>query len=168
MECKGQAIDPQRHPQNFVEIFEITDHNRYEGGFQRLAALLEMSEDGLAALPVWVQKTRRRDVVGRPSKSVDVAIESFVGSAATIYVNNVSGRHIYVYRRNELMAAIKKAIPQGLLRGVGKSNDETFAVKIPLADRRWSRGDDFVWKWRGVGVETDAIESLQELLSPSA
>jgi len=95
---------------------------------------------------------------------VDVAIESFVGSAATIYVNNVGGRHIYVYRRDELMAAIKKAIPQGLLRGVGRANDDTFGVKIPLAGRRWSRGDDFVWKWQGVGVEADAIESLQELL----
>jgi hypothetical protein len=168
IECKSQPIDPVKYPLNFVEVFEVTHNDMHLGGLAALAELLDMSVDQLATVPVWMSKQRRSMPLGRPER-ISVSIRSIAGSAATCYVNPLmGGRHVYVYGRDELMAAITKAVAQGLVRGAGKSNDDTFAVKIPLADRRWSRGDDFDWQWHGIGVETDAIESLQELLTPSA
>jgi hypothetical protein len=167
IECKSQPIDPIKYPLNFVEVFETTHNDEHSGGFATVADLLEMSEDELAAVPVWMPKQRRSVRLGRPER-VSVSICSIAGSAATIYVNPLmGGRHVYVYRRDELITAVKKAVGQGLVRGAGNSNEDTFAVKVPLAGWRWSRGDDFVWHWQGVGVETDAVESLREQLARS-
>jgi hypothetical protein len=164
IECKSQPIDPIKYPQNFVEVFETTHNDQHRGGLADVAELLGMNVDQLADVPVWMSKQRRTVPLGQPER-VSVSIRSISASAATVYVNPLmGGRHLYVYDRDELMAAIKKAVAQGLIRGAGNSNEDTFAVKIPLADCRWSRGADFVWHWHGVGVELDAIESLRSRL----
>lgn len=168
IECKSQPIDPIKYPQNFVEVFETTQNDQHRSGLAAVADLLGMTVDELADVPVWMSKQRRTVSLGRPER-VSVSIRSISAAAATVYVNPLmGGRHVYVYERDELMTAIKNAVSHGLIRGAGNSNEDTFAVRVPLADRRWSRGDDFVWHWHGVGVELDAIESLRTRLSLSA
>jgi hypothetical protein len=164
IECKGQPIDPVKYPLNFVEVFEITHNERHRGGLDAVAVLLGMSVDELSRVPVWMPKQKRGAVVGRPDY-VSVSIGSFAASKATVYANYLmGGKHIYVYESDELMGHIKRAVPKGMRRGAGVSNDDTFSVQVPLADRRWSRGSDNAWEWRGVGSGADAIGHLRQLL----
>jgi hypothetical protein len=164
IEAKGQEIDPSRYGgMNFVELFEVTRNPRHEGGFEVVADLLSMSPQQLAEVDVYDVPRRQHTTVGRP-RCVSVSLGSISASAATVYVNYLmGGRHIYVYERDELMRHIWRAAPRGLLRGAGKSNEDTYAVKVPIADRRWSRTDG-AWRWAGLGSADQAVGSLQALL----
>lgn len=162
MECKGQEIDPDRYPQNFIEVFETTQADRHAGGFEEVARLLGMSGDDLAQ--VRVRRRGRPDTpLGRPP-FISVSIHSMFNSALTSYVNYLDGgRWIYVYDRAELTGHLKRAVPRGLGRGVGKSNEDTFSVFAPVSDKRWRRTGG-QWRWAGVREEGPAIAHLRGVL----
>ncbi len=161
IEVKGQGIDPNRYPRNFVEVFEdVSEAARahHATGFAELAVLLMLTEDQLAEIAV-----KRHDLLGRPIHALgrlshaSVSILSIAGSAATIYVNNNSTM-LYFYRSSDLMELIRAAVQaEGLQRGMGLSNADTHAVQLPVAGLRWLRSDgewQFVGDGPGDGRET--------------
>src|SRR4051795_7176329 len=91
---------------------------------------------------------------------LSVSVHTFVKAALVVYVT--PGRHIYVYRSDDLLALIRLALireaPHGrpMVRGAGNSNADTFAVFVPLADWRWSSSNSS-WAYCGRGSEAEAI-----------
>jgi hypothetical protein len=164
IECKGQPIDPTRYPLNFVEIFEVTENPRHRGGFEDLAELLGIPPTLLEEVTVTLPD-RSAARLGRPPY-VSISVRSIYRSAFTVYVNYLDGgRWIYVYERGELTDRIAAAVRRGgLLRGAGKSNEDTFAVKLPIPRARWRRSADFGWTWTGEGSEVDATSMLEQVL----
>lgn len=89
------------------------------------------------------------------------------GSAFTVYVNpGASGvGYIYLYSSDEIVGAIRDAVERGgLRRGMGQSNDDTFAVLVPLANFRWSARAGQPWQYVGDGTETAALAALRTAL----
>lgn len=163
MECKGQEIDPLRYPQNFIEVFEETHNPRHAGGFEEVARLLGMSPDDLSRVRVR-PRGRPQVALGRP-RFISVSIHSIGNSALTTYVNYVDGgKWVYVYDRAELLRHVKQAAPRGFGRGVGKSNEDTFSVFAPVADKRWQRVNG-EWRWAGAGAFDAAITHLRAVLN---
>lgn len=163
MECKGQPIDPLRYPKNFVEVFEETHRLEHAGGFREVAQLLDLAPERLAAVNVLLPS--RQTVALGWVPNVSVSIHSFFNSPLTTYVNYYDGgKWIYVYDRAELTGHLKTAVPRGLLRGAGKSNEDTFAVKVRVADKRWQRVGG-KWRWAGTGESGAAVTHLRALLS---
>jgi hypothetical protein len=166
LECKRQPIDPRRYPQNFVEVFELTANERHRAGFRDLAALLGLTT-------VELESTRYQDhrggsssraVLGRPDH-VSVSITSIAGSAFTIYVNP-DGGHLYLYESAELMGHIRTAVRgNGLHRGMGRSNEDTFAVLVPLSEMRWSIEPSGSWRYSGSRDLDDGLAEVQKVLA---
>jgi hypothetical protein len=164
VECKGQPIDPQRYPLNFVEVFEVTGNDRHRGGFEDLADLLAMRPEQLADVQVEDRTMRSTYPLGCPDR-VSVSIRSIAQSQYTAYVNyQDGGRHIYLYSRDELMHHILSECRRGFLRGAGRSNEDTFAVKVPLAEARWWRTQGNYWEFGGHGREAGFIRDVQAVL----
>lgn len=140
VECKGQPIDPLRYRQNFVEVFEETGNARHSGGFDALAGLLGVPSQKLEKTAV--RSGGRTTALGRPP-FLSVSVTSIAACTFTAYVNHQQGgRHIYLYGRDEIMGHIRSAVTtNGLVRGAGNSNEDTFAVFVPLAAMRWTRKD---------------------------
>lgn len=162
IECKGQGIDPVRFPQNFVEVFEATNNAARAGGFADVAELL-----GLTVLELSEATVRMRDgsltTVGR-LPYVSVSIRSIVQSRFTAYVNyEMGGKHIYLYENDEIVTAIREAVWTGMVRGAGRSNEDTFAVRIPVARMRWYRVGA-QWIYGGVDDERGIILALRREL----
>ena len=138
IEIKGQPINPQRYPQNFVEVFEITQNPRHADGFSQLARHLQVSEKVLSCIPV-------KTPTGTPAplghqKRISVSITSMTNARWTAYVNPADGgTHIYLYEQDELLSHIRRVVRRGFVRGAGNSNDDTFAVFVPLPTHRWER-----------------------------
>jgi hypothetical protein len=163
IECKGQPINPSKYNQlNFVEIFEVTENERHRGGLAIVAELLGFDLIDVERIPVRMNGRGTPRLLGRPD-FVSVSIKSMTTSGWTIYVNSKGG-HVYLYERDEMMDLLKAAVPTGLARGAGMSNEDTFAVFIPLADRRWSRDPQGLWNWTGSGDEAQAVTSVRESL----
>jgi hypothetical protein len=153
IECKGQPIDPVRYPSNFVEVFEVTNNARHAGGLARVAALLDIPLVDLERAAVRDIPRSRRQPLGHPPR-VSVSLTSIAGSHFTAYVNpDDGGRHIYIYRRDELLKHVQTAVMRELLRGAGKSNEDTLAVLIPLSLWRWARTKDQGWQYQGIASE---------------
>jgi hypothetical protein len=146
IECKGQPIDPERYLQNFVEVFEVTENDRHVGGLSQIAELLDMTIDEIAQTSVRFRGAVSK--VGNPPR-VSVSITSICAAAYTAYVNSTNGGlHIYLYSRSEIVSHLRAAIRKGFVRGAGKSNEDTFAVFVPLAQMRWTRRNG-VWSISG-------------------
>ena len=161
VECKGQPVDPARYPQNFVEVFEVTRNDLHLGGLARTAELLGMSAEDLTRTRVRARGAT--GVVGNQQR-VSVSISSIATAGFTAYVNYMDGgRHIYVYERDELMGHIRTAARQGFVRGAGNSNEDTFAVFVPLPAMRWAR-DGGRWVASGTGREDAALDLLRRTL----
>lgn len=164
IECKGQPIDPVRYKQNFVELFEVTRNERHAGGFAAVAGILGMRENALAAASVRTGATRAE--LGRPTH-LSVSITSISTAAFTAYVNyQEGGKHIYVYERDEIMGHIRRAVAgDSMVRGAGNSNEDTFAVFVPLPAMRWSRTGGS-WVANGPTKEAAARDLLSGVLNP--
>lgn len=161
IECKGQPIDPHKYPKNFVELFEVTRNPRHEGGLEVLAKLVGLSTEELKTLRVYNAKTKRSETVGN-ERHVSVSIRSIWNAAFTGYINyTLGGRYVYLYSGIEIQECIRTAIKDGLVRGAGRSNEDTFAVTIPLARHRWDRKDS-TWEYCGDGTAVELAE-LQRL-----
>jgi hypothetical protein len=157
IECKGQPIDPERYPQNFVEVFEVTENDRHVGGLSQIAELLDMTIDEIAQTSVRFQGVESK--VGNPPR-VSVSITSICAAAYTAYVNSTNGGlHIYLYSHNEIVSHLRVAIRKGFVRGAGKSNEDTFAVFVPLAQMRWTKRND-LWSVSGNLPEEAVIPRL--------
>ena len=166
IEVKGQPIDPEKYPRNFVEVFEDTSAGRLDHharGFDDVAARL-----GLAPSELATTRVQRFDRPGRPIEQlgrlghVSVSITSMFGAAATIYLNNTSTM-LYFYRSSDLIKLVQRAVrAEGLRRGQGGSNRDTHAVLVPIPALRWSRGDG---AWRFVGDGPDGRERAREILA---
>lgn len=169
VECKGQPIDPDRYRQNFVEVFEAPDNKRgyHLAGFDQVAGYLGATSAELEGMMV---AERRADYGGGSGplgriEHVSVSITSMTNSLYVVYVNSGAG-HLYLYSSRELVALIANRVRAGgLMRGLGDSNDDTFAVMVPLPDYRWKRTEG-EWHWTGAGEEEPAIESVRNQLSP--
>ncbi len=154
IECKGQPIDPKRYRQNFVEVCEITQNPLHLKGFDDLAFCLGLSDYALESVPVWNKTTGDKGIFGRPA-CISVSLTPMLGSVLTAYVNPASGgRHLYLYRKEEILDHVKKAVRSGVVRGAGMSNEDTIAVFIPLPVWRWERYSDS-WTYSGAGKEPD-------------
>ena len=161
IECKGQPIDPVRYPKNFVELFEVTRNPRHEGGLEVVAKLLGLSNEDLQSLRVYNAKTKKSGMVGK-EPLVSVSIRSIWKAAFSGYINyERGGRHVYLYSGAEIQDHIRAAVKEGLVRGAGRSNEDTFAVKIPLARHRWERKAS-CWDYRGDGT-AEELRELQRL-----
>jgi hypothetical protein len=161
IECKGQPIDPVRYPQNFVEVFEVTRNDRHSGGLSQAASLLGLSLNELEDAKVRFRSSESR--VGKLPR-VSVSITSISYATATAYVNYLNdGRHLYFYRRDEILSHIRTAVRRGFVRGAGNSNEDTFAVFIPLARMRWVKVNQD-WQSSGEDSEEDALAQLSNAL----
>jgi hypothetical protein len=161
IECKGQPIDPERYPQNFVEVFEITENDRHLGGLSQIAELLDMTIDEIAQTTVRFRGADSK--VGNPPR-VSVSITSICAAAYTAYVNSTNGGlYIYLYSRDEIVSHLRVAIRKGFVRGAGKSNQDTFAVFVPLAQMRWTKRSGF-WSASGNFPDQVVISRLVEEL----
>lgn len=161
IECKGQPIDPVRYKQNFVELFEATRNDLHLGGLQRFADLLHMEP-----LDIIRAKVRFRGSITQVGElpRVSVSITSMESATFTAYVNYISGgQHIYLYERTEILEHIRVGISRGLVRGAGNSNEDTYAVFIPLARMRWSRTGEG-WAASGSEPETKSLSLLADAL----
>ena len=157
IECKGQPIDPYKFPNNFVEVCEITQNPLHSGGFDNLAACLDLSAQDLESVRVSNRSTGTKSAFGRPA-CISVSLTPMLGSSITAYVNAAyGGRHIYLYRRDEILDHVKAAVPRGVVRGAGMSNEDTIAVFIPVSEWRWERTAQ-AWTYSGSGSEPDAEE----------
>lgn len=164
LEVKGQPVDPSRHPLNFVEVCEVTGRERHADGLRVLAGVLGVTVDELAGFPVWDVPSRSRAVFGRPA-GVSVSVRTLASARATAYVN-VAGGWLYVYGREELMGSVRAAVRAGMVRGAGRSNEDTVGVKVPLPRMRWRDDDGWGWVWAGDGDETDALSVLEGAFGP--
>lgn len=161
IECKGQPIDPVRYKQNFVELFEATRNDLHLGGLQRFADLLHLNVSEVSRAKVRFRGSTTE--VGELPR-VSVSITSMVSAAFTAYVNYISGgQHIYVYERNEILSHIRTGFSGGLVRGAGNSNEDTYAVFIPLAEMRWSRVREG-WAASGSEPESAALSRFADAL----
>ena len=157
IECKGQPIDPFRYEQNFVELFESTQSDRHLGGLQRFADLLHLELSDIIHA-----KVRFRGSIAQVGelKRVSVSITSMESAAFTAYVNYMNGgQHIYIYERDEILSNIRSGLKKGLVRGAGNSNEDTYAVFIPLPRMRWARNKE---RWAASGSESE-IASISRL-----
>jgi hypothetical protein len=163
IECKRQPIDPVRYRKNFVEVCEETESARHADGFRDLARLLDVDEEWLASVPVTMG--RARQLFGRPWLSVSVT--SMAGSALTVYVNpGPPAAHIYVYESPALLDSIRRSMRlEGMVRGAGMSNEDTFAVFLPLPSARWTASRDELWQYTGDGTEGAALAMIRRGLS---
>lgn len=163
VECKGQPVDAARYARNFVEVFEVTSNDRHLGGFSRLASILGMSEPELAAVPV----SRQGQVapLGVPSR-VSVSVVSTGYAAFTAYVNAARGL-VYVYSREELAGHLRSAVRRGLVRGAGRSNEDTHGVFVPHPAMRWDRAADGSWAATGSVPDGVAVGALGAVLLSS-
>jgi hypothetical protein len=156
IEVKGQPINPYRYPQNFVEVFEVTQNQRHAGGFGELARHLQMSEKVLSCIPVKTQSGERVPL-GR-QKRVSVSVTSMTAAGWIAYVNAAEGGcHIYLYDQSELLGHIRRVVRHGFVRGAGNSNDDTFAVFVPLPVHRWERTDG---RWVYAGSDESFRKTL--------
>jgi hypothetical protein len=164
IEVKRQGIDPLKYPENFVEVFEETRRHRHLGGFQELARLLAMPPNELAH--VRVHDHRRVDRPTAPLgylQYVSVSVGSMFGEASYWMYVNPGGHgvaHIYLYDCAEIADHVRMAVPNGLNRGMGLSNDDTFSVQIPLARNRWSAATGSGWSYTGEGDEGQELRAI--------
>jgi len=161
IECKGQPIDPVRYKQNFVELFEATRNDLHLGGLQRFADLLHLDISEVSRAKVRFRGSITE--VDEPPR-VSVSITSMASAAFTAYVNYINGgQHIYIYERNEILGHIRAGFSGGLVRGAGNSNEDTYAVYIPLARMRWSRSREG-WAASGSEPESASLSRLADAL----
>lgn len=147
IEVKGQPIDPYRYSQNFVEVFELTNNPRHVNGFTQLAQYLQVSEKVLSCIPV--RTSNGTTVPLGYQKHVSVSITSMTSARWIAYVNVADGgTHLYLYESKELVDHIRRAVRKGFIRGAGNSNDDTFAVFVPLPKHRWERREG-LWSYEG-------------------
>lgn len=163
IECKRQPIDPRRYPQNFVEVFEYSEQPRHRSGAAALCSILGAGLDELSDTRVRVHGNGTSAVGRLPGASV--SIRSIARAAYTVYANPDSApQHLYVYEREELLGAIRAAVRHsGFRRGMGNSNEDTFAVLVPLPRDRWERSDAD-WRYAGTAEENRAITVMRSTL----
>lgn len=159
IECKGQPIDPTKYPNNFVEVFEVTENPLHGEGFRNLGEMLRVTPDKLVDLTV--NCNGQISPLGyQPCLSVSVL--SVHNAAYTAYVNyQQGGRYIYLYQQAEITKLVRAATLRGLWRGAGNSNEDTYAVFIPIADMRWARSGS-AWIYEGAGSETEELRLLKD------
>lgn len=163
IECKGQPIDPNRYPQNFVEVFERTSNPRHLGGQKALSALLGQTLPSLQDSKVYNAKSRTREVLGQID-CLSISIRPIMSAEFTGYVNYADGgRFVYLYTREEISRHVRTASLNGFFRGAGRSNEDTYAVLIPLARHRWVR-EKSRWNYCGDGAQEElaTLSAAQE------
>jgi hypothetical protein len=164
IECKGQPIDPTRYKYNFVEVFEITNNPLHSDGFRNLGEVLRIAPDQLSNLTVTYKGVTSQ--LGHPP-CLSLSVLSIHNAAFTAYVNyQQGGRYIYLYRQTEITSYLRAATLRGLRRGAGNSNEDTFAVLIPIASMRWVRRGK-AWMYGGTGSESEHLRILQRQVTAS-
>lgn len=166
-ECKGQPINPEKYPMNFVELCEVTSNQLHHDGMQRVAEAIGIEYWDLADANVWDDRVGHKQLVvfGTPDL-VSPSIHTIASARVTIYVNATSPTaHLYLYGRNEIVRHVKEAVlTQELVRGAGKSNEDTFGVKIPLPSMRWTSREGGGWEYSGDGIGQTAVERVLSVL----
>lgn len=164
LECKGQGIDPEKYPQNFIEVCEVTNSAKHARGCESLCRILALGPQELAGVPIQdrrkVPAHELQRQFGSPP-SVSVSIANFSAASHVMYVNaEEGGRHVYIYKGAHLLELIRRAVrASGMQRGAGRSNEDTFSVRVALPPLRWRR-PHAAWSYSGTG---DAASSVAEL-----
>lgn len=159
IECKSQPINPVRYPENFVEICELTHNPLHSRGFETLRVLAEQNAEELASRRVYNAPQRGWTTFGFP-EYLSVSIGSIFTADFTIYVNPKEGEQcLYLYLRDEITTHIRNSMKSSMVRGAGRSNEDTFAVKIPLPQHIWVQERDG-WKYRDGGTFPGLLELM--------
>ena len=167
IECKGQPIDPNRYPQNFVEVFERTSNPRHLGGQEALSSLLGQTLPALQAAKVYNAKSKTREVLGQID-CLSISIRSIFSAEFTGYVNySDGGRFVYLYTQEEISRHVMATSLNGFLRGAGRSNEDTYAVLIPLSRHRWVR-ERPGWSYCGDGAQEEIVALSAAKEAPKA
>lgn len=166
-EVKSQPIDPVRYTRNFVELFEVTTNPRHQHGFEQLCAVMERDPEQVAAWSVHDHRFSpvTHTTLGQP-EFVSVSVSNFRTAQWVFYVNSSAG-WLYAYRGDALLELCREEAEQagrghGLQRAMGRSNQDTFAVLVPCAPRRWQRVNGS-WCYRGDDDETEALGGFASL-----
>lgn len=167
-ECKGQPIDPDKYDQNFVEVFEdvtALERDVHRDGLARTANILGISTHQLAEATYVDHRSQGRPVcpVGH-IVHVSTSMESIAGSDLTIYANADPERtFVYFYTRAFLIKAVRTAVLRGgLRRGMGRSNEDTFGVLVPVSPARWRRVDG---EWDFIGEGNPPIARIRAAMT---
>lgn len=160
LEVKTQPIDPHKYRQNFVEVFEVTQKSLHATGFNRVAELLGISPEELQSVLV-TYRNGATEILGN-LPHVSVSLESLGRSSLIMYVNPYEDPgYIYVYEKPLFLAQVRDALLRnGLRRGIGNSNADTFAVFIANATQRWQYSLAGGWRFIGEGTESEARRQL--------
>lgn len=167
-ECKGQPIDPEKYPLNFVEVCEVTENPFHADGMERLASALGVGYWELADADVWDNRPGRKELVpfGEPA-FVSPSFHTISSARVTVYVNATSPTaHIYLYGRSEIGKLVRDELlrGEGMVRGAGRSNEDTFGVKVPLPMMRWTSREGGGWEYSGERSGQWAVEKVLSVL----
>lgn len=162
IEVKSQPINPFKYRKNFVEVCEVTDSTKphHKGGFQKLKSIINISSEQLASVKVCdmrkgIHSINRQLLFGKASY-VSVSISNFANAKFCFYVNSSEeNRFLYCYSSEWLLSEIRNVmLSEGVSRGAGMSNEDTFAVFTRIK---------IVWKYENNKWKFQGSEDLEEL-----
>jgi hypothetical protein len=159
------SINPDRYPLNYVEVGELAFHPRHPNGLSEVATMLDLTLDDLINVSIRDFRQEAQPVIplGFPEFFIP-SITAILGSRATLYVNAPEG-HIYIYPREDLTAAIRKAILHNNMRRGQAQNADALAVLIPLPVLRFRRDKKNLWRFEGPGKAEAHLPALRSLLN---
>jgi hypothetical protein len=158
IEVKGQPVDPEKYPVNFVEIGEITNKPYHTEGYKDLGDILSLSSP-LSDVKVLDKSTNARYNLGEPY-ALSVSIASMGNNTTYAYVNQTK-EIVYLYTAKTLLNFIREALDKrGIIKGAGKSNEDTLAVLVPNAAAIWKKTNG-EWKFIGNGDENVILNWLE-------
>jgi hypothetical protein len=158
IEVKGQPVNPDKHPVNFVELGEITSKDYHRSGFSSLKEMLGV--DDLESKSIRNNAKKTWETFGNP-ECFSFSLKSLSNGSTWAYVNSFDNI-IYIYSASSLKNGIINAIKneRALVRGAGKSNEDTIAAFVSLPVAIWRKIDN-KWVYTGTGDEKVILQALQ-------
>jgi hypothetical protein len=158
IEVKGQPVDPEKYPVNFIEIGEITNKPYHTDGFKQLQDVLGLTFP-LSDVKVWDKPKNAGYSLGEPY-ALSVSIASMGNNTTYAYVNQTK-EIVYLYTAATLLGLLRDALAKkGIIKGAGKSNEDTLGVLVPNAKAIWKK-ENGEWKFIGSGEENIILNWLE-------
>jgi hypothetical protein len=158
IEVKGQPVDPEKYPVNFIEIGEVTDKPYHANGYKVLEDILKLSSP-LSDVKVFDKPKSSYYKLGEPY-ALSVSIASMGNNTTYAYVNQTK-EIVYLYTAKTLLNLIRESlVKRGIVKGAGKSNEDTLGLFVPNATAIWKKING-EWKFIGSGSETAILEWLE-------
>lgn len=163
IEVKARAVNPGRYPLNHIAIADLEFDPASKYGFYDLARMVKLTPEELSKTMVreFGYNTNETFELGTP-EHIKVLLSPIVSCSLTAYINTNEG-HLYLYKRDEIVNGINKAIRNsGLRKGQGGEHENRLSVLISLS--RWRFSLDRSGKWRYSGVVTSSKEAEKAAL----